>query len=346
MKRTLLALAVSVALVATACGRSEEAGPLRIVTHDSFAISDDVLESFSAETGIQIEILRGGDAGAVVSQAILVKGNPTADVLFGIDNTFLSRALDEGLFRPYESQLIDTVDKTLRTVSKNHVTPIDFGDVCLNYDKARLSELGLDVPTSLRQLTLEEYRGTLVVENPSTSSPGLAFLFATIATFGEDGDYTWQDFWTELAANDVEVVPGWEEAYYGAFAGGGDGDLPLVVSYATSPPAGVFFSDPAPDVAPTGNIDAGCFRQIEYAGILDGTDKPDAAAQFIDFMLSVRFQEDIPLNMFVFPANRNAALPDVFVKHVVVPQNSVALEPATIEANRNRWISEWTDIFR
>jgi thiamine transport system substrate-binding protein len=343
MKRPWALLLVAALGVAACGGGTDE--PLRVLTHDSFLVSDSVLDAFTAETGIEVEILRGGDAGTVVSQAALVAGNPTADVLYGVDNTLLSRALDAGVFLPYRSPNLDDVPQSFH-VAGDPVTPIDYGDVCLNYDKESMATLGLPVPDSLRALTESQYAGTLVVQNPATSSPGLAFMLASIAVFGEEGEYTWLDFWRELRANDVTVVAGWEQAYYEEFAGGGVGDLPLVVSYASSPPAGVVFAEAPIDVAPTASIDAGCFRQIEYAGVLDGADRPDAARRFIDFMLTPRFQEDMPLNMFVFPVASSAMLPDVFVDNVDVPQNAVTLDSARIEANRARWISEWTDVFR
>ncbi len=183
------------------------------------------------------------------------------------------------------------------------------------------------------------------MENPATSSPGLAFLLATIAEFGETGAYTWKDFWSDLQANDVAVTSGWEEAYYSVFSGGsGEGDRPLVVSYASSPPAEVIFATEPLTEAPTGVITAGCFRQIEFAGILEGTEHEALAGQFIDYMLSREFQEDIPLNMFVFPANAEASLPPEFVEHTTIPEQPASLDPQAIGENRERWITEWTEI--
>ncbi len=275
-----------------------DAQTVQLVTHDSFNVSEDVLAAFTDDTGITIEILRGGDAGQVVNQAILSAGNPQGDVLFGVDNTLLSRALDNDVFVPYESVHLDAVDPSLVLDDEHRVTPIDRGDVCLNYD---VSAFGDDtpVPETLEDLTDEAHAGQLVVMNPATSSPGLAFLLATIAEFGEDG---WVEFWEGLVANDVAVSSGWEDAYYGRFSGaaGSDGDRPLVVSYASSPPAEVIFAEEELDEAPTGVIEASCFQQIEFAGVLDGTDAPDAAQQVVDFMLSKEFHADIPLQMFVW----------------------------------------------
>ena len=338
--------AAALALAAAACADEapQEEGPqtIRLVTHDSFSLSGETLAQFEEQTGHTVEHLEAGDAGAMVNQAVLTKDNPIGDVMFGVDNTFLGRALDEGLFEEYVSPYLADVPDSLKLDAR--VTPIDFGDVCLNYDIAGLAERGLAPPAGLRDLTRPEYTGLLVVQHPGTSSPGLAFLLSTVAAFGEEGGYTWRDYWADLAANDVLVAAGWEDAYYGSFSGGsGGGDRPIVVSYASSPPAEVIFADPPVDEVPTAVVLDGCFRQIEFAGILAGTPAPKAARQLIDFMLGLAFQEDIPLNMFVFPANEKAALPDEFVRYTEIPDNPAALAPEEIDANRSRWIEEWIE---
>jgi thiamine transport system substrate-binding protein len=349
VRRTIALLALLMA--AAACGRGAPpvgdgstaipGGTVRLLTHDSFLVSEEVLAAFTAATGLEVEVLPAGDAGSMVNQAVLTAGNPVADVLFGVDNTFLSRALEADLFLPYQSParagLIDGLGADPR------VTPIDFGDVCLNYDRAAFD--GTPPPASLTDLVEPAYRGMLVVEDPATSSPGLAFLLATIAAFGETGDYTWQDYWAGLRANDVRVTAGWEEAYYGAFSGGsGEGDRPLVVSYASSPAAEVIYSEEPLAEAPTGVVTDGCFRQVEYAGILRGTPREAAARALVDFLLSEQFQEDIPLNMLMYPALASADLPAEFVAHATVPATPLTIDPATIEANRLRWTEEWASV--
>ena len=339
----LIVLIVAAALLLAACS---DPGPseVTLMTHDSFLVSEEVLAEFTEDTGITVTVVRAGDGGSMVNRAVLTKDNPIADVIYGIDNTFLSRALGEDLFIPYRPDLIDRVPPGLQS-GGDLVTPIDFGDVCLNTDIAGLAALDIQAPATLRDLVKPEYSGLLVVQDPSTSTPGLAFLLATIETFGEDGDYTWRDFWADLVANDVRITSGWEEAYNLEFSGGsGAGTRPLVVSYASSPPAEVFFGEL--DEAPTGVVTEGCFRQIEYAGILAGTENEAGARQLMDYLLSVRFQEDIPLNMFVFPANQDAALPEVFVKHTTLPDEPVTMTPDRIDENRERWIEEWAAIVR
>ncbi|MEX1281149.1 MAG: thiamine ABC transporter substrate-binding protein [Acidimicrobiia bacterium] len=341
MPRTIT-VALAAALVVAAC--SSTGGPpetteapteLTLLTHGSFIVSDDVWTAFEAETGITVEVVQAGDAGAVVNQAILTADDPTADVLFGVDTTLLSRALDAEIFTAYEAEGLDGVPDEL--VTSEFVTPIDFGDVCLNYDVDFFSG-DLAPPDSLDDLVDPAYAGLTVVQNPATSSPGLAFVLATIAEYGEDG---WEDWWASLAANDVRVTSGWEEAYYGDFTVAGGGDRPIVVSYATSPPAEVIFAEERPEEAPTAVVEASCFRQVEYAGILRPSESAEA---LVDFMLSPAFQEDIPLNMFVFPAVEDTPLPPEFVEFSVVPDDPLSLDPERIEEHRDEWIDRWTEI--
>jgi thiamine transport system substrate-binding protein len=345
----LAAAALCLALVACGDGGGPDAdegadgGTVRLLTHDSFLLSDGVLDAFTADTGIEVEVLRGGDAGQVVNQAILTNGKPQGDVLFGIDSTFLTRALDADLFVPYEADGLDQVDAALRLDPEHRVTPIDYGDVCLNYDKAWFEERDLPVPAGLEDLVDPMYEDLLVVENPATSSPGLAFLLATVEAFGEDG---WEAWWTDLRGNGVEVVDGWDEAYNVVFSGGGasEGTRPLVVSYASSPPAEVLYADPPIDESPVGVIDASCYRQVEAAGILAGAANEPGARALVDFLLSAVVQEDVPLSMFVFPARGDVALPALFVEHAARPDDVYELPPDEVGAHREEWIDRWTDL--
>jgi len=325
--------------------KPQPAGPttIRLMTHDSFNISEAVLAQFEAETGITVEVFPAGDAGAMLNQAVLAKDEPLADLLYGVDNTFLSRALENDIFIPYRSPELANLADGLKLDPENRALPVDYGDVCLNYDLAWFAEKDLAPPNSLEDLIDPAYANLTVVENPATSSPGLAFLLATISYFGPDG---YGEFWQQLVENGVLVTSGWEDAYWGQFSAASDGDRPIVVSYASSPPAEVFFADPPIEAAPTAAVvsDGTCFRQIEFVGILRGTEHEAAAQKLIDFMLGQTFQEDIPLNMFVYPANTQAALPEVFVKHSLLPENPALISPADISANREAWIETWTEI--
>jgi thiamine transport system substrate-binding protein len=319
---------------------------LRVMTHDSFSVSEPVVAAFQAQCNCQVQFLKSGDAGLALNKAILSKDNPLADVFYGVDNTFMSRALAGDIFEPYDSPALANIPADLKLDASNRLLPVDYGYVTLNYDKKYFADNKLPLPQALRDLTKPEYKGLVAVENPATSSPGLAFLLSTVATFGETGDYTYLDFWRDLRANDVYVAEGWEDAYNGQFsAGSGKGDRPLVVSYATSPAAEVFFADPQPAESPTGNLllPGGSFKQVEFVGVLKGAQELELARQWVDFMLGSTFQPDIPLQMWVYPAASGTALPEVFTKHAQVPTDAVQMPPDQIETGREKWLKAWTD---
>lgn len=316
---------------------------LRVMTHDSFRVSEEVIAAFEAEHNIQVQFTFAGDTGTALNRAILSRDNPIADVFYGVDNTFLSRGLEEDIFEPYQSPLLDEIPDELQLDPQNRALPVDYGDVCLNYDRGYFEAEGIAPPQSLEDLLEPEYRGLLVVQNPATSSPGLSFLLATIGYFGED---QYLDFWRGLVENDVLVVNSWETAYYTEFSGStGAGPRPIVVSYGSSPPFEVIYADPPIDEPPTAVVTAAgsCFRQIEFVGILAGTPNRELAEIWVDFMLSPAFQEDMPLQMFVFPVNPNAELDEEFVRYMAVPDAPVYLDPERIAANREQWIREWTE---
>jgi len=337
------ALVFGLTLAAAGCGTSEEATPTEVVlvTHDSFAIPKGVKAAFERENGYTLRILQGGDAGEMLNRALLTKGNPQGDAIFGIDNNLLTRAVGAELLDPYEAEGLDAVDDAFELDSTHELTPIDHGDVCLNVDLRWFSSRGVEPPRSLDDLVLPAYRRLLVVENPATSTPGLAFMLATIARYGETG---WLDWWRQLRANGVLVVDGWEEAYTARFsgAGGSTGNRPIVVSYATSPPAEVMFAQTPPKTAPTAAVTASCFRQVELAGVLAGAKNPQGARALIEFMLSEEFQRALPESMFVLPVREGTPLPDAFRRYAAFPEQPLELPAAEIGANRDRWIDEWT----
>jgi thiamine transport system substrate-binding protein len=318
---------------------------ITLVTYESFpsegtAINEQ-LATFSDQTGIDVEILVAGDTGTMLSKAELAVGNPEGDVMWGIDSTFLSRAIGSEIFQPYEATGLDAIPAAFTDLVPNaEATPVDFGDVCVNYDIGALDELGIDAPTTLDDLADPAYQDLLVVQNPATSSPGLAFLLATVDEYGIDG---WQDYWQRLVDNGVSVTDGWSDAYYGQFSYAG-GDRPLVVSYGSSPPVEVVFSDVELDAAPTGVVEATCYRQVEFVGVLAGTEQPDAAQQLVDFMITEAFQSTLPLDVFVFPANTNVQLDQVFVDFAVIPETSRLLDPDVVDSERETFIDQWTDL--
>ncbi|MFG2869978.1 thiamine ABC transporter substrate binding subunit [Streptomyces sp. NPDC048338] len=319
---------------------------VKLVSHDSFNASKEVLAEFTRQTGLKVQVVKSGDAGEAVNKEILTKGSPQGDVFFGVDNTLLSRALDNGIFVPYEAKGLDRVPAALRLDKENRVTPIDSGDICVNYDKEYFADKKLAPPQTFDDLAKPAYKDLLVVENPERSSPGLGFLLGTAAQYGDQG---WQDYWSKLKANGVKTVDSWELAYNQEFSGsaGGrkaKGDRPLVVSYASSPPVEVLYSEPQPETAPTGVSTGTCFRQTEFAGLLDGARNPEGGKLLIDFLISKKFQDDMPLQMFVNPVAEDATLPELFTKHGVVVDKPQTMAPEKIAENRDEWIKSWSSL--
>jgi len=353
MKTKLLSLTVFLiilSLMLAACQpKPAEPVTLTIMTHDSFDASAEVIAAFEKENNVKLAFVKSGDAGTALNRAILTKDSPQADVFYGVDNTFLSRALDEGIFESYTSPLLAKISDQFKVAANNEVSPVDYGDVCINYDKAYFAAKTLPLPQSLEDLTNPIYgkgggnEGLLVVENPASSSTGLAFLLATIAQYGSDG---YLAYWQRLKDNGVVIVNDWDTAYYTNFSGSsGKGAQPMVLSYASSPAVEVVYASSPVTDAPTASLVGKnmCFRQIEFVGILKGTQQRALAEKFIDFMLSKQFQEDMPLHMFVYPVNSEAQLPEVFTRYSQIPENPGVLSPQEIASNRDQWLSDWTE---
>ena len=314
---------------------TREPTTVRLLTHDSFAVSQDLVQRLKDETGIALEIVTAGDAGTMLSGAVLAAGAPTADVLFGVDNTLLERARSAGIFEPYT--ITEGIDAQLLADTQGLVTPIDYSDVCINIDDAWFAERGLAIPTSLDDLRDPAYRGLLTVIDPATSSPGLAFLLSTIARWPD----SWQEYWADLRANDVQVAADWTSAYQSDFTISG-GNRPLVLSYSTSPPAEIVYAEGTPPTRPRSSVMTdGCFRQVEYAGVLRGTTQPEAAREVVKWLVSDGVQHDVPLSMFVFPARSGTELPKVFTDFAASPSAPTAVEPALIAANLDTWLTQW-----
>jgi thiamine transport system substrate-binding protein len=341
----LIGLTLCGALLAactTSRPQTPEAGAtVRLLAHDSFLLSEEVLESFTEQTGIRLEVLAGGDAGSMVAGAILAAGAPTADVMFGADNTLVQKAIDAGVFEPYAATERESISPGIANyLDTDSVTPIDYGDVCINIDDTWFKREGITPPTSLDDLTDPRYQDLLVVQDPATSSPGLALLLATISRFGD----TWPDYWAALRENGVKVSGSWTDAYYSDFTPAG-GERPLVVSYATSPPAEIVFAEGTPPDRPsTSVLTDGCYRQIEYAGVLAGAKNPAGARALVDWLLSRRVQEDIPFSMFVFPSRADAQLPQVFTDFAPRVDTPESIPADQIATNLEEWLARWGEI--
>ncbi|QGK68846.1 thiamine ABC transporter substrate-binding protein [Allosaccharopolyspora coralli] len=347
LPRTAVRVAVCAAVALLAAGCSLVAAPtatdertVTVVAHDSFVLDEQVKADFEERSGITLEVRTVGDAGALANQLVLSKAAPLGDVAYGVDSTFASRPLDEGVFVPHESPATQRGPQRYALDPQARLTAVDVGDVCVNIDPAWFAERSIPEPRTLADLTDPRYRDLFAVPDPKTSSPGLAFLLATVATFGEPG---WQDYWTKLTANGVELSAGWEEAYNQEFSGSaGQGPKPIVLSYASSPAAEVG-ADGTPRTRAL--LDT-CYRQVEYAGVLDGAKDPQAAAEVMDFLVSPEFQRTVPEQMYVYPTVEGVALPDGWERAAPQPEQPAELPAEQVEQNRQRWIEQWRALVR
>jgi len=353
-RRTFRAAVVAVTglvtLLATACSTvgdtgagagagDDTSGTVTLVTHDSFSVDKRLLRDFEADSGLSVETVAPGDAGTVVNQLVLSQDSPLGDAVFGIDTSFASRALSSGIMQPYESPEETEAAQRFDVDGSDRLTPVDYGDVCINIDREWFAERDVPEPRTLEDLTEPEYEDLTVVSNPATSSPGLSFLLATVDAFGEDD---WQDYWAALRDNGLKVAQGWSDAYFVDFSGSsGRGPRPIVLSYASSPPAEV---RPGSDEAPTRALLGTCFRQVEYAGVLDGAANPEGAQLLVDFLLSTRVQESIPTSMYVYPVDPRAELPDTWRRFAPLAEDPYTVGAEAIDDNREEWIQQWSEV--
>jgi thiamine transport system substrate-binding protein len=341
--RRIVALPLA-AVILTSCSlvgdddpEAESADEVVLVTHESFVMSDELVAQFEEESGYDLTIKASGDAGALTNKLVLSKENPTGDAVFGIDNTFGSRALDEGVLEPYEAELPPgAADLLLEGDDQHALTPVDTGNVCVNVDDTYFTGK-MTPPETLDDLVDPRYEGYFVTPGATTSSPGLAFLLATIAEYGDD----WPDYWTRLLDNGAKVTEGWTDAYQVEFTqGGGGGDRPIVLSYDSSP---AFTVDGEGGTTTSALLDT-CFRQVEYAGVLAGAENPEGAEALVDFMVGADFQAALPESMYVFPVDETAPLPEDWAEFAQRPEAPYEVDPAEIAAHRDEWLTEWSDL--
>ncbi|KNX38446.1 thiamine ABC transporter substrate-binding protein [Luteipulveratus halotolerans] len=309
-----------------------------LITHDSFAAPKPLLAQFTKETGYTVKVLPSGDAGQVANKLVLTKGSPVGDAVFGIDNTFASRVVDEGVLQTYTPKApAKGSDQYALKDGKGQLTPVDYGHTCFNVDTTWFAKKGLAEPKTFDDLTKPAYKNLMVAPGAPTSSPGLAMLLATIGAKGENG---WQAYWKALTANGLKLTSGWEDAYNVDFTQGeGKGSRPIVWSYDTSPAFTV-----AGGKSTTKALLDTCFRQVEYSGVLKGAKNPDGAKALVDWMQGKAFQEALPPNMYVFPVASDAAIPADWQKFAQRPTKPFAVDPATIAAKRQTWLTQWQDI--
>ena len=309
-----------------------------LVTHDSFALPKRLLRTFERDSGLSLDVRPAGDAGALTNRLVLTQDNPTGDVAFGVDNTFASRALEAGVFADSDVELPRGAERLALPDGTDRLVPVDTAGVCVNVDTGWFAERDVEPPASLDDLVDPAYRDLFVAPGAATSSPGMAFLLSTIAAYGD----AWPDYWADLMANGAKLTSGWSDAYYVDFTrGGGDGDRPIVLSYDSSP---AFTLTEDGEASTTEALLDTCFRQVEYAGLLEGAANPDGGRRVLEFLLSPQVQAALPRSMYVFPAIEGVELPPDWARFAVQPENAYTVDPAEITARREEWLTTWSDV--
>jgi thiamine transport system substrate-binding protein len=308
----------------------EQQAQLVVYAYDSFVAewgpAPLVVPKFEAVHGVKVEVISVGDAGQVLNRAILEKDDPKADIVVGIDNNMLSRALEEGVLQPYRSPNLDAIPRWLIFDDSHSVTPFDYGYFAFVFDSEALE----NPPSSLEELTDPRFRRRIIVQDPRTSSPGLGLLLWTVAVYGEQ----YLEFWHRLEPNLLTITDGWDTAY-GMFT---SGEAPMVLSYTTSP--AYHAEHEQTDRFQALLFDEGHYLQVEGMGILRGAPHPAAARKFIDFILTEAFQSEIPLTNWMYPVHPEVATPDSF-RFAPKPDRSLQLQAEEIRVNRDRWIGAW-----
>ena len=241
-------------------------------------------------------------------------------------------------------------EKALVPYDGPYAVPFDQGYMCLNYDTQIVDGVNYTVPTSLWDLTEDEWKGKVAFPSPETSSPGRAFMTATTDYFANDEDSTtdWTDWWAAMSANDVIITSGWSEAYethytggYGEWTDGYVGDAHVVVSYCHSPGVEAWYSGNWTKSAAL-DLPKASFHQVEYAAAVQGGNL-GAASAFIEYLLSQDVNNNMPTENFMYPVLEGSDLPedDGYRYHSVIPEQPADVSAKDISDNMESWLQDW-----
>ncbi len=346
----LIALPLAAMLALTGCAGGQDSSAedgdsakVTLVVHDSFVDGDEFSQLASAATGYDVEVLTAGDGGQLANKLVLTKGAPIADAFFGVDNTLASRLIENDVALPVPASLLKgdglllatELDAESAESGSVPLVPIDRGATCVNIDTAWFAEKGIAEPETLDDLADPAYKDLTVLLDPTASSTGASFMIATIAAFGEDG---FVDYWKRLEANGARTVQGWTEAYNTEFTGVSEtGTRPIVVSYSTSP---AFTVNDDESASNTRALLDTCSQQVEYAGVLKGSENPDGARAVVEYLLSEEFQSGIADNMYMYPVDEDVELPASWAKFAPLPESGQThdLPAAEIQAGLDGWL--------
>ncbi|MBN2658703.1 MAG: thiamine ABC transporter substrate-binding protein [Spirochaetales bacterium] len=341
LRAVLIFILLTATITLYAKGQSEtaensERKPEKLVvySYDTFAsewgAGPSIIAEFEEKYGVEVELHAPGDGVTIMSQIILEKENPRADVVIGLDNNLLAKALEEKILEPYRSPELERVNGNLLFDDSYNLLPFDYGYFAICYDSEKLS----DLPQSLEDLTEEQYRDSLILMDPRTSTPGLGFLLWTIAVYGDD----YLAYWDRLKPSILTITEGWSSGY-GLFL---EEEAPLVLSYSTSPAYHVEYEGTTRYKAL--KFDDGNYEHIEGMGIVNGSSNRELAEKFIDHMLADSSQKTLAMANIMFPAAGGTALPQSF-DYAFHAETPLLLDSDTIAANYDNWVQLWVESY-
>jgi thiamine transport system substrate-binding protein len=333
MKKALIILLILLSFNCAEKDENSNSDEIVVYAYDSF-FSDwgpgpIIIPKFEELTGYKVRAISLGDAQEVLNRAILEKDNPKADVIIGIDNNMLSKALKAEVLSSYQSHNLDKIDESLIFDKTYNVSPYDYGFFSIIYDTEKIDT----PPSSMEELLSPNFEDKIILMDPRTSSPGLGFLLWTIDIYGDN----FTGYWEKLLSNVLTITDGWSSGY-GLFT---SGEAPMVLSYTTSPAYHVEYEDTNRYQAVI--FEEGNYIQIEGAGIIKNCPNRKGAETFIDFLLSEGFQKEVALTNWMFPVNTSLPLPESF-DYALKPEKSLQIDYMEIEDNLSSWIDEWLKV--
>ncbi len=320
MKHLMIAAGILSATSALAADKPQ----LTVYTYDSF-VSDwgpgpKVEEAFEAICDCDLNLVGVEDGAALLSRIRLEGANSDADVVLGLDTNLITAAKETGLFAP-------------SAISADFTLPIEWtDDVFAPYDWgyfAFVHNADAAAPANFRELADSDTK--IIIQDPRSSTPGLGLLLWVQTAYGDEA----ADIWAGLADNIVTVTKGWSEAY-GLFL---EGEADMVLSYTTSPAYHLIAEED--DSKAAAAFDEGHYMQVEVAAKLAGSDQPELADLFLNFMVTDAFQQIIPTTNWMYPAVTPASgLPDGF-DTLVEPKKALLLSPEEAAAVRDEALAAW-----
>tara|TARA_Y100001980_G_C14556742_1_gene349835 strand:- start:18416 stop:19549 length:1134 start_codon:yes stop_codon:yes gene_type:complete len=336
------------------CISEDESKELVIATYDIYGLSEEMIEEFENQTGISVSMIKLDDAGSVLDYLIKNKGTNDIDLAIGLDNTYLSTAIQQGVLTNHTASNLGEISQVaLGPYNGQLAVPFDMGYVCLNYDNNLVDGKNMSVPTSLWDLTEEEWRGKVVIPSPQTSSPGRAFMLATMDYFTSETDRSdtsqFESWWSAMKNNDVIITSGWTEAYemyysggYGETTEGYIGSAHITVSYCHSPGVEAWYSGSNITKSSSLDIPMASFFQVEYISSVMGGDV-ESSALFIEYLLSEEVNSKMPEQNQMYSVLEGNDLPETsgYLFHSIIPEQPSNLSMSEIGDNIESWLQLW-----